>query len=99
MKRPQLPPAWRVLVDAHELPPRWHVPARAVQLAAPDAEFAIWRVISWAQSDAGVPPMRSFVRASSAFASARPVGGGGTVAELPRREPAQLKLLDDRRAA
>src|SRR2546428_118972 len=66
---------YHVELAAHDLPPRWRIPARTVELPAADVEDAARQVIRWAHSDAGAPPWRPLVRASLAFASARPVDG------------------------
>ena len=69
-----LPPMWSVKILAHDVPPRWHVQAQAVTLSAPNADFASDRAVKWVHSDAGVPPMRRFVRHSLGFATAKRVG-------------------------
>jgi hypothetical protein len=56
-------PVWRVKVDRHQVD-RWTIPASVVSVPGPDADYARARVIASAQSDAGVPPLRSLRVAS-----------------------------------
>lgn len=55
-------PMWRVTIAAHDVPPRWHVPARTTLTGSPTAEMACRFAAQEAHRDAGVPPMRSLLR-------------------------------------
>jgi hypothetical protein len=65
-------PMWKVTIAEHDIEPRWHIPARAVELAATTARIACSTAVRWAHADAGVPPLRSMLALSMAHASARP---------------------------
>jgi hypothetical protein len=80
----KLPPMWRVELAEHDVA-RWHVRARSAELPAPDGAYARARVVRWAHADAGVPSMRSLVRASMGHVTATPSEGEvGVVVELAR---------------
>lgn len=64
---------WRVTIDAHDVPPRWHVPARTVELGAFTADGARESVARWAHVDAGVPPLRSLPRLTLAHTRVEPL--------------------------
>src|ERR1700690_1038548 len=90
------PLQWRVELAAHDLPPRWRVPARTARLPAVSAESACLRVIRWAHSDIGAPPWRPCTRLSMRFATAKRCGEGShNVSDLPCKPlPAQPSLFD-----
>ncbi len=92
MARGSRSPGWRVQVAEHDVPPRWHVPARVVEVPAADAGQACAFVIGWAHCDAGVPPWRPFVRHSLAFTTAERVGEAP--APAPTIDRAQDSLFD-----
>lgn len=54
---------WQVVVAAHTVA-RWDVPARTTVVGAETAEHARVTVLRWAHADAGVPPLRSMLRAA-----------------------------------
>jgi hypothetical protein len=90
---------FRVALAAHVVPPRWPIPAQALELPAVGAEHACLLAVRNAHAEAGVPPWRPCVRASLAFATAERVNAP-KVAPLPARRPeTQLSLLDGRAAA
>jgi hypothetical protein len=85
------PQMWKVKIGRHAVRPRWLVPARSSTVPAPDADYAIETVVRWAHRDAAVPPLRSLIKESVAYASATPVE------ECARSRPqaaGQLVLFD-----
>lgn len=66
-------PIWRVTIAAHDIVPRWHVPAHTTQLGRPTAELACRFAAQEAHRAAGVPPMRSLLRISLSYVKADPI--------------------------
>jgi len=60
-----------VTVAEHDVAPRYHVPARTVDVYALTAREARLRVLRWAHGDAGVPPWKPCVRVSWPNVSAK----------------------------
>jgi hypothetical protein len=58
----RLPPAWRVDVAAHELPPRWCIPAQTHIIFAPTARAACERAVRLAHILARTPPWKPLLR-------------------------------------
>lgn len=67
-----LPPLWEVAISAHDVPPRWHVPAATSCIAAVCARQAREFAAREAQRAAGVPPLRSLLAMSIRHAQATP---------------------------
>lgn len=63
-RRPLPSPMWKVMIAAHDVPPRWHIPASTVTLGAATAHAACVQAIRWAHRDAGVPPLLSMIALS-----------------------------------
>lgn len=61
---------WVVTVAAHRVEPRWDVPARCVRIGGASERHVRLLVLSWAQSDAGVPPWKPCLREGWPFVSA-----------------------------
>lgn len=66
-------PMWRVTIAAHDVPPRWYVPARVVELGSYTAGGARDQALRWAHIDAGVPALRSLLRLSVEHARVEPM--------------------------
>lgn len=66
-------PTWRVTIAAHEVPPRWSIPATVCEVGASTAEIACGVCLRFAHSDAGVPPLRSLLAVSRAHVHAERV--------------------------
>jgi len=75
-------PTWRVTISAHDIPPRWDVPARTLELGASTAESACRTVARWAHIDAGIPPLRSMLAVSMEHASAERAENPATRSEM-----------------
>jgi hypothetical protein len=90
-------PMFTVRIKRHGVPPRWIIPARAMKVPAPTAEYACRRVVRWALSDAGAPPLRSIVAHSMRFTTAKQTGSAPRLCTIVYRR--QLRLFDDRLAA
>jgi hypothetical protein len=69
-----LPPAWRVTVAEHDVPPRWHIPAQVVKVYASDAKAARVSGTRAVQIAAGVPPMKPLRRITYPHTAASPLG-------------------------
>lgn len=63
-------PMWRVTITAHDVPPRWHVPASIVEMGSPTADLARYFAVQRAHIDADVPAMRSLLALSLRHARA-----------------------------
>lgn len=61
---------FRVLVKAHEVPPRWVIPAHERVVFESDERTARLHGVRSAHRDAGVPALRSLTRVSWPFVSA-----------------------------
>jgi len=61
---------WRVQIAAHDVPPRWRIPAQTVRLPADSADDARLFAVRTAHRAAGVPPWRPCVRESMRHATA-----------------------------
>ena len=64
---------WKVTNAEHYVPPRWDVPARTGELAAPTAQSACVIAVKWSHIDADIPPLRSMLAVSMEHASAEPM--------------------------
>ena len=56
-------PMWEVRIAAHDVAPRFRVPARTFTLGG-SHQHAKLRAIQWAHADAGVPPWKPCIRES-----------------------------------
>jgi hypothetical protein len=65
-------PMYRVTIEAHDIPPRWRVPAQTIEVGASTAEIACRAVVRFAHRDAGVPPLRSMLALSLEHTIAKP---------------------------
>jgi hypothetical protein len=61
---------WKVAIAEHHVPPRWDVPPRTVEVAAPTAQAACVIAVKWAHIDADIPPFRSMLAVSLGHTSA-----------------------------
>jgi hypothetical protein len=73
---------FRVTIAEHDIEPRWHIPARTVELGASTAESACSTVVRWAHIDAGVPPLRSMLALSLAHTHAEPTRSATVRSEI-----------------
>jgi hypothetical protein len=79
-------PMFRVEIEAHDVPPRWHIDARTTELSSNTAAYACERVIRWAHSDVGVPPWKACIRRSLEYTIA-------TRLDIPAPELATVTAL------
>lgn len=73
---------WKVTIAEHHVPPRWDVPARTVEVAAPTAQSACVIAVKWAHIDAEVPPLRSMLAVSMQHAHAKSVRTASAQSEM-----------------
>lgn len=76
MRRQRAPscPAWRVTVAAHDVPPRWSVPAQVVKVYAPDETTARVLAVQSVARDADLPPWKPALRVVYRHTAAARVG-------------------------